>query len=381
MAEAHLRTTPISRIAIVAPNAAFVLSEYNAIATAIRSNGDQVRCFSPNISREDSAQLDQQGIHTTPFSLQPERFSLFPQRRAIADLAKLLAEWKPTHLIAIGDLEIVYAIRAARKLKLQTILAIPERLPASLGKTEDSSHKSPIDHSLVKALNHASKVICLNASMPDILKANKIQTFQGKYCITPRCGVDLESFPETPLPPLTSGLIFHLSSPLEETNAILAYCKAAKHVKETAPGAEFILTGPPGQSDKAIALDALEPYNKVVKYAGVRLATKDELERCHVFLSLSYDQAMPQISMQALALGRPIIASHSIAARELVDVRVNGCLVDPQNPLDIAQAMNSFLKRPDLIPAMARASRQKAVRRLDQKAALAKLLPLIYQDR
>ena len=68
---------------------------------------------------------------------------------------------------------------------------------------------------------------------------------------------------------------------------------------------------------------------------------------------------------EALAAGRPVIVADIPGSRETVDERVNGCLVEPGNAGELAGAMESFLKRPDLIPAMARASRLKAERKFD----------------
>jgi glycosyltransferase involved in cell wall biosynthesis len=71
---------------------------------------------------------------------------------------------------------------------------------------------------------------------------------------------------------------------------------------------------------------------------------------------------MPRPLLQALAAGRPILATDVAGCRETVDERVNGCLVAPRDAAALADAMESFLRRPDLIPAMARASRAKAER-------------------
>jgi hypothetical protein len=43
----------------------------------------------------------------------------------------------------------------------------------------------------------------------------------------------------------------------------------------------------------------------------------------------------------------------------------------------LTTAMESFLKRPDLIPSMARASRLKAERRFDVKTVNAKILKVL----
>jgi glycosyltransferase involved in cell wall biosynthesis len=71
---------------------------------------------------------------------------------------------------------------------------------------------------------------------------------------------------------------------------------------------------------------------------------------------------MPQPVLEAMAAGRPIITTNVAGCRDTVDERVNGCLVEPGNARSLAEAMESFLKRPDLIPPIARASRAKAER-------------------
>jgi len=380
MSDASLRTTPISRVAIVAPDASNVLREYNGLASAIRSKGDQVRCFAPGISREDSAELDKQGIHCTPFSLAPGKFSLLARRRVIGDLARLMAEWKPSVLVAVGALELVYAVRAARKNKMEHVIAIPEIMPVFEDDESGVKKRDTPFNDIKLALKQAEGVILLNNIAAAEFKERNLLNATVKVLVSPRCGVDLEKFVETPLPPLSGGLVFHLSSPLEEENGILAFCEAAKRIKKEARGAEFVLTGPPGKSAGAIGLDRLEPYKDVIARAGRQIASKDALSRCHVFVTLTNEPAMPLVAMQALAIGRPVIAQNCPASHELVDERVNGSLVNRGNVDEIVEAMRSYLRRPDLIPAMARASRQKSVRRLSQKAALAKILPLLYEN-
>jgi glycosyltransferase involved in cell wall biosynthesis len=71
---------------------------------------------------------------------------------------------------------------------------------------------------------------------------------------------------------------------------------------------------------------------------------------------------MPQPVLEAMAAGRPIITTNVAGCRDTVDERVNGCLVEAGNARALAEAMESFLKRPDLIPPIARASRAKAER-------------------
>jgi glycosyltransferase involved in cell wall biosynthesis len=83
---------------------------------------------------------------------------------------------------------------------------------------------------------------------------------------------------------------------------------------------------------------------------------------------------MPQPILEALATGRPIVTTNTSGCRETVDERVNGCLVPPGDPAALVAGIESILKRPDLIPHLARASRAKAERRFDERAATAAMM-------
>ena len=74
------------------------------------------------------------------------------------------------------------------------------------------------------------------------------------------------------------------------------------------------------------------------------------LEQCHVFVYPSRADGMPQPVLQAMAAGRPIVTTNIAGCRDTVDERVNGCLVAPRDAEALAEGMESYLKRPDLIP-------------------------------
>ena len=75
--------------------------------------------------------------------------------------------------------------------------------------------------------------------------------------------------------------------------------------------------------------------------------------------------------------GVPIITTDARGCRETVDERVNGCLVPIGDANALAEAINSFLRRPDLLPAMARASRQKAIRLFDVEIVTRDMLGIL----
>lgn len=371
----------IARIAFIASDAASILNDYNALAAAFRTRGHQVRCYSTHLVRDIAADLDKQGIFTTQFATKPEGFALRPDNKAIATLASLMKEWAPTTVIAIGGPELTFGLRAARRLNPRPqIIAIAETslLNNDSGASDaKQKNKSEIPKETRKGLQGTSCLVCLNSNTAKRIRASGAIDNGPEIITTPRCGIDLDTFEERDLPPLGSGFVFHLANRLDEQNGILTYCHAATIVKFESPDTRFLLSGAPGRQDDAISLETLDKFAKAIEYEGTQLPTIDELSACHVFVDLSRGETAPFSAMQAMAIGRPLILANTPANRELVDERVNGCLVDPDDPQEIAQSFRSFLRRLDLVPAMARASRQKAQRKLDQRHAVDTLLSLI----
>jgi glycosyltransferase involved in cell wall biosynthesis len=174
-------------------------------------------------------------------------------------------------------------------------------------------------------------------------------------------GVDLEHQAVLQLPPLGNGLVFLMIASLDWRRGIKEYCEAAKILRARAPSLRCLLAVLPDEGAKAIDMADLA-LQANVEYVGLADDHAELLTEAHVFVYPGCAEGMPRPLLQALAAGRPIVTTNVAGCRETVDERVNGVLVPPRDPEALAEAMESFLRRPDLIPAMARASRSKAER-------------------
>jgi glycosyltransferase involved in cell wall biosynthesis len=178
--------------------------------------------------------------------------------------------------------------------------------------------------------------------------------------VVPGGGIDLERQKVLPLPPLSNGLVFLMHAPLDRRKGIVEYCEAARYLRERTPSTRFLLAGAPTDGPHAVSPEGFA--GSAVEYHGAPDDPSALLAACHVFVYPSHGEAMPQPILEAMAAGRPIITSDVTGCRETVDERVNGCIVRAGDAESLATAMESFLKRPDLIPSIARASRAKAER-------------------
>ena len=86
---------------------------------------------------------------------------------------------------------------------------------------------------------------------------------------------------------------------------------------------------------------------------------------------------MPRTVLEALATGRPVITTDARGCRETVSDGSNGSLVQVGDVASLADAMETFLKRPDLIPAMAKESRRLAEARFDVRKVNAAMLAVL----
>jgi len=82
-----------------------------------------------------------------------------------------------------------------------------------------------------------------------------------------------------------------------------------------------------------------------VKFLG-RLPHNDVLEniaKSDIFILTSVEEAMPNVVIEALALGKPVIATRVGGIPEIVKDGFNGLLIPPKSPEHVAKALNTLL--------------------------------------
>jgi glycosyltransferase involved in cell wall biosynthesis len=336
---------------------------------AIVAQRHGVLCLAPDYAPSDATALDAAGVRRQQLAPPPPGLMLFPERIAITRLTEQLAEWRPHAVLAYGQDMALRAVKAARSAKVERIVAMVTGLPLA---GESRGLKT-----IARTLELADSAVFHNGEDPKFLRARKLLPADLSYVVVPGAGVDLAHYASQPLPPLNDGLVFLMIARQDKATGVLDYCDAARLVKARAPSARFHLAGLPGSGKGAVTAAMLEPYRECVRVLGPLEDVRSALGACHVYVYPSHGESMPRSVLEAMATGRPIITTATPGCRDTVDERVNGCLVPPSNPQALAAAMETFLKRPDLIPPIARASRTKAERRFDEVPVHAALMEVL----
>lgn len=83
------------------------------------------------------------------------------------------------------------------------------------------------------------------------------------------------------------------------------------------------------------------------------------LEDAHIFTLASLDEGIPVAVMEAMAMEVPAIVTDVGGTSELVDNGVDGILVRPENPAEMADAVSMVLQNKELALSLSKESRKK----------------------
>jgi len=75
---------------------------------------------------------------------------------------------------------------------------------------------------------------------------------------------------------------------------------------------------------------------------------RDGIESAHIFALASLHEPLGVVYMEAMAMECPTVATNGGGVRELIESGTNGLLVDPENPMQLADAIEQLALYPTL---------------------------------
>lgn len=193
------------------------------------------------------------------------------------------------------------------------------------------------------------------------------------------CGVDTARFP-APLPLPEGGPHFvAIGRFVEQKGQLLALDAMAELVK-IHPNAHLTLIGDGEMrreiEDRICDLNLSDNITLTGWLDEARILT--ELQGAHALLMPSFAEGLPMVIMEAMAAGRPVIATYIAGIPELVQEGTTGWLVPAGDAGALAAAMADLADTPpERLTEMAEAGRARVLTRHDVQTEAAKLAALI----
>ncbi len=365
----------VQRIAFICPSGSPMRQLRELLFAEVLGRGHRVLAIAPEFSGADTRLLDELGVEHSVIAPDSPGPKLFADWKAIGGLKQALSNWAPHVVVAYGGQTMVHGALAAKGAGVGRISLIVDGLPELRFAGALAADEMPAWR-YGQALRAAHGAVFHNRDDHLLLKKLGLVPASLPVTVVPGSGIDLGRHASLPLPPLDNGLVFLMIGGLDRRRGVMDYCAAAAKLRERSPTSRFMLAVLPDEGAQAIDLAELARCPDV-EFVGLAKDAAELLTEAHVFVYPGYAEGMPQPLLRALASGRPVLTTDVAGCRDAVDTRVNGCLVEARNVEALAEAMESFLRRPDLIPAMARASRAKAERIESSAVVKAKLLDLI----
>ena len=198
--------------------------------------------------------------------------------------------------------------------------------------------------------------------------------------LLPGSGVDLERFAPAPRPN-TAGKYVHflMIARVLADKGVREFVAAAARLRAVHPDAHFTLMGPVGVANRsAIPRAELERWVEegVIEWHGPEDDVRPAIASAHWIVLPSYREGLSRVLVEALAMGRPLVATDVPGCRDLVEEGENGFLARPRDADSLFEACLCAVHVDfDRWHEMARASRRLAEARYDTQRIVT-----LYED-
>ena len=153
-------------------------------------------------------------------------------------------------------------------------------------------------------------------------------------------------------------------------------------IKKRYPEAGFSLAGALDSNPSSVSQAELNQWKTegVIDYLGILEDVRPAFADCSVYVLPSYREGTPRTVLEAMSMGRPIITTNAPGCRETIAMTSgqlldkgskqiirgeNGFLLPVKNVEKLVQAMEQFIKNPELSRKMGERSREIAVEKYD----------------
>ena len=201
--------------------------------------------------------------------------------------------------------------------------------------------------------------------------------------LLPGSGIDTEKFKPQPVKENkgTKKFTFLLIARLLYDKGILEYVEAIKTLKEKGVNADFQLLGKI-ETDKGLGItqDQLQVWinEDLLTYLGTTNDVRPFIYEADCVVLPSYREGTPRTLLEAMSIGKPLIATNVAGCKETIVEGVNGFLCEARSGEDLANKIQKMLMLSNTQrQEMGKQSRLLATQKFDQNKVIQKYLEAI----
>ena len=354
------------RLLIVVNEDKFFLSHRKEIGESAQKEGWSVAVVGKNTGKAD--EIESMGLEFIEMPVNPTGKKLHQEMKTFRFLHALYGKEKNAVIHHVGLKNMVWGGLAARLQHMDGVINAVSGLGIMFSDFNPSRLKKVLIPILRWGMNMPNvSIIFQNHEDEGLFEALGVSEKTKTYFIK-GSGVDLSKFKGKahsdgkPLRVIFAGRMV-------KDKGVLDFIKAAEILRPKYQNkVEFVLCGALSTNPYAVKEEELYELcdGEYIKYLGFREDMPEQFEKSDIMCFPSYyREGVPKAVLDASAAGLPIITCDSIGCRDTVKDGVNGFLVNPKSPEEVAEKLDTLLSDKKLRLKMGEASRKIAENEYD----------------
>jgi len=351
------------KLFIVVNEDRFFLSHRKAVAIAAQKAGFEIVIVTKDTGRRKD--IEKLGFKMLDLPISPTGMNPFQELKTYRFLKRLYNKENPDIVHHVGLKTILWGGLAAKKENIKGVVNAVSGL-GGLFNGKRLSLTAKIILWIIGYSNNRNNVKVIFQNNDDLkIFLSEFAVKHEQVEFTKGSGIDLEDYSYIEAP--TNGkLTVIFTGRMVKEKGVCDLIDAAELLKSKySDKIKFILCGRLTPNKSGVSNEYLKYHcdGEYICWLGERNDVKHLLEQSHIMAFPSYyREGVPKSLIEASAIGRPIITCNSTGCRDVVDDGINGFLVPPKNPIEIANALIKLFNDTDLRIKMGKAARDKAMK-------------------
>ena len=367
-------------VAIVSNDLGYVTSFRGPVIERLRRRGCSVTVIAPASSERAADRAAELGAEWIDWRLRKWSRNPLHDVGALAALVGALRRLRPQAIYADTIKPVVFALAAGRVVGTpRRVVMLPGLGYAFIEEGGLARRATALSARLAYglALPSAHKVIFHNPDDAALFLRHGLVRDPARAEQIDGSGVDLSHFARQPAPP--GPPVFGMISRLLRDKGVAEYAAAARLVRRRFPAARFLLAGRLDANPAAIPEADLRGWISAgdIDFLGELADVRPTLAACHAFVLPSYREGLPRTCLEAMAVGRAIVASDAPGCREVVVEGLNGRLAAPRDAGALADVLRDLAGDVGAMARMGAASRRLCEARFDVEIIAERMANLI----
>lgn len=313
--------------------------------------------------REDASRIESHGIKVIHIEFSRHGLNPIREYSTVRQLRRAIRTFEPDIVHNIALKPVVLGTLAARMCRIRNIVNAPVGM-GYISSSQDRKAKilRPFLRYVFRVLLNprGSRVIIENHDdLQSLVSSHFVR--RNDLVLIKGAGVDTNVFTSTPEP--SGPIVISFIARMLRDKGAAEFVEAARLVAKTGVDARFQLVGDVDFGNPTtLKQSQLEDWNRegIVSWKGHVSDIPTILSGSHIVCLPSYREGLPKSLLEAMAAGRPAVATDVPGCREVVIHEHNGLLVEPRNPQALADALQRLIADPELRIRFGAAGRLRA---------------------